>query len=63
MTLIRCVAFRRPYPFEVALQFPDELLGDASEVVMLLQEKTGKRLYILADTTYGSEFVDEVQFR
>lgn len=41
------------------MQFPDELLSDTLEIVLALQE-SGKKLYVLADTTYGSEFVDEV---
>lgn len=45
---------------KIALQFPDELLADSATVATLLREKTGKNIYILADTSYGSCCVDEV---
>ncbi|KAI8365398.1 diphthamide biosynthesis protein 2 [Radiomyces spectabilis] len=44
----------------VALQFPDELLADAAAVSAILRERTGKEIFILADTSYGSCCVDEV---
>ncbi|KAJ2499692.1 Diphthamide biosynthesis protein 2 [Coemansia sp. RSA 1972] len=44
----------------VALQFPDELLADSTLVSRALQERTGARVFILADTSYGSCCVDEV---
>ncbi|KAL0075878.1 diphthamide biosynthesis protein 2 [Phycomyces blakesleeanus] len=44
----------------IALQFPDELLADATAVSSILQQKTGKSFFILADTSYGSCCVDEV---
>ena len=46
----------------VALQFPDELLGDAGAVSRALQGLAGSHvdIYILADTTYNSLSVDEV---
>jgi diphthamide biosynthesis protein 2 len=38
----------------IALQFPDDMLHDASEVSKLLLEGTdGIKSYILADTSYG----------
>ncbi|GAB5358913.1 hypothetical protein AAMO2058_000499700 [Amorphochlora amoebiformis] len=46
---------------KVALQFPDELLGDSQEVYELLsQEIPEVSFFILADTSYGSCCVDEV---
>ncbi|KAJ3189271.1 Diphthamide biosynthesis protein 2 [Gaertneriomyces sp. JEL0708] len=45
---------------KVALQFPDHLLRDAAEVTRLLQERTGKDVFVLADTTFGSCCVDEI---
>jgi hypothetical protein len=53
----------------VALQFPDELLPDSPRVVTRLtsflsvqpaQWPAGARLFVLGDTSYGSEYVDEV---
>ncbi|KAG0006909.1 Diphthamide biosynthesis protein 2 [Modicella reniformis] len=44
----------------VALQFPDELLPDSGLVAQLIREQTGRGVYILADTSYGSCCVDEV---
>ncbi|KAL2556645.1 diphthamide synthesis DPH2 family protein [Forsythia ovata] len=50
----------------VALQFPDELLKDSMRVVKSLREKLNSlyvedvKLYVMADTTYGSCCVDEV---
>lgn len=70
-TLIRAHGFRR-----IALQFPDELLGDASQVFWALEDALSSgpfvqdgapqlaspapELYILADTSYGNCCVDEV---
>ncbi|KAJ3045666.1 Diphthamide biosynthesis protein 2 [Rhizophlyctis rosea] len=45
---------------KVALQFPDDLLSDSTEVFRLLRERLPIELYILADTTFGSCCVDEV---
>ncbi|KAI8340997.1 diphthamide biosynthesis protein 2 [Choanephora cucurbitarum] len=44
----------------IALQFPDQLLADAAAVSKLLVEKTGRDIFVLADTSYGSCCVDEV---
>lgn len=44
----------------IALQFPDELLPDSASVASRLRERTGKSIFILADTSYGSCCVDEV---
>ncbi|XP_029473721.1 2-(3-amino-3-carboxypropyl)histidine synthase subunit 2 [Rhinatrema bivittatum] len=44
----------------VALQFPDELLGDSATVAAKLEEASGAKMYILGDTSYGSCCVDEV---
>uniref|UniRef100_A0A6I8ND65 2-(3-amino-3-carboxypropyl)histidine synthase subunit 2 n=1 Tax=Ornithorhynchus anatinus TaxID=9258 RepID=A0A6I8ND65_ORNAN len=44
----------------VALQFPDELLGDAGAVAAKLEDLTGAKMFILGDTPYGSCCVDAV---
>ena len=44
----------------IALQFPDELMSYASYVSTSLENRTKKKVYILADTSYGSCCVDEV---
>ncbi|PIN08620.1 Diphthamide biosynthesis protein [Handroanthus impetiginosus] len=46
----------------VALQFPDELLRDSMRVVKALRRELNSsvKLYVMADTTYGSCCVDEV---
>ncbi|XP_011098024.1 2-(3-amino-3-carboxypropyl)histidine synthase subunit 2 [Sesamum indicum] len=46
----------------VALQFPDELLEDSMRVVKALRQELNSsvKLYVMADTTYGSCCVDEV---
>ncbi|XP_051867897.1 2-(3-amino-3-carboxypropyl)histidine synthase subunit 2 [Pristis pectinata] len=48
-------AFKR-----VALQFPDELLIDASAIISKLEKNTSTKIFILGDTSYGSCCVDEV---
>ncbi|CAG8504935.1 14499_t:CDS:10 [Ambispora leptoticha] len=45
---------------KVALQFPDELLADSTQISSLLMEKTNKQFFVLADTSYGSCCVDEI---
>ncbi|KAF8345163.1 putative diphthamide synthesis protein-domain-containing protein [Amanita rubescens] len=46
----------------IALQFPDELLHDSVPIYQRLKGRigTGRELYVLADTSYGSCCVDEV---
>lgn len=44
----------------VALQFPDELMSYANCISKALKKLTKKKIYILADTSYGSCCVDEV---
>ncbi|KAL9709008.1 Diphthamide biosynthesis protein 2 [Leucoagaricus gongylophorus] len=46
----------------VALQFPDELLHDSVPIYRRLRSKlgSGRDLYVLADTSYGSCCADEV---
>jgi diphthamide biosynthesis protein 2 len=43
----------------LALQFPDELLHDAAEVVSQLQQLEGVKTFILADTSYGRYLIFE----
>lgn len=42
-----------PLCLQVALQFPDQLLGDAGLVAARLEETTGSKMFILGDTAYG----------
>ncbi|XP_078574406.1 2-(3-amino-3-carboxypropyl)histidine synthase subunit 2-like [Branchiostoma floridae x Branchiostoma japonicum] len=57
----RCVEWVEKHGFHgVALQFPDSLLVDATEVASKMEKKTGAKVYILGDTSYGSCCVDEV---
>ncbi|XP_044530541.1 2-(3-amino-3-carboxypropyl)histidine synthase subunit 2 [Gracilinanus agilis] len=42
----------------VALQFPDDLLGDSVAVARALEESTGAKMFVLGDTAYGSCCVD-----
>nr|KAF6381748.1 diphthamide biosynthesis 2 [Pipistrellus kuhlii] len=52
--LQRVVAFVRDLACQrVALQFPDQLLGDAGVVAARLEESTGAKMFILGDTAYG----------
>ncbi|CDS13699.1 hypothetical protein LRAMOSA05873 [Lichtheimia ramosa] len=44
----------------ITLQFPDELLADAASVATELEQRTGRHIFVLADTSYGSCCVDEV---
>ncbi|CAK0904518.1 unnamed protein product, partial [Prorocentrum cordatum] len=51
----------RPRPERVAVQFPDELLAGAPELVSELQRSLpGCKVFILGDSTFGSSSVDEV---
>ncbi|KAI8509022.1 Diphthamide biosynthesis protein 2 [Branchiostoma belcheri] len=57
----RCVEWVKKHGFQkVALQFPDCLLVDATEVTLRIEKETGAKVYILGDTSYGSCCVDEV---
>ncbi|ESO86068.1 hypothetical protein LOTGIDRAFT_195492 [Lottia gigantea] len=57
----RCQKFIQDGQFKrIALQFPDELLGDSSCVVKALQPMVDGMVFILGDTSYGSCCVDEV---
>ncbi|XP_038580519.1 2-(3-amino-3-carboxypropyl)histidine synthase subunit 2 isoform X2 [Micropterus salmoides] len=53
--------FIRERQFEkVALQFPDELLGDSVAVSAEIERNSNVKSFILGDTSYGSCCVDEV---
>ncbi|KAI8086195.1 diphthamide biosynthesis protein 2 [Halteromyces radiatus] len=63
----RTVAYIHQHGYQrVALQFPDEMLADATAVARLLktyanmEDKSSVAFFILADTSYGSCCVDEV---
>ncbi|CAL8293459.1 unnamed protein product [Lota lota] len=45
---------------KVALQFPDEVLGDSVPIATEIEKSTSAKLFILGDTSYGSCCVDEV---
>ncbi|XP_029955775.1 2-(3-amino-3-carboxypropyl)histidine synthase subunit 2 [Salarias fasciatus] len=45
---------------KVALQFPDELLGDSVAIAEEISRNTNAKPFILGDTSYGSCCVDEV---
>lgn len=38
---------------KIALQFPDSLLMDSAAVASLIEKNTGKKVFVLADTSYG----------
>ncbi|KAG9289206.1 hypothetical protein G9A89_022515 [Geosiphon pyriformis] len=44
----------------IALQFPDSLLAYSTQIFTILRKRTLKKIFILADTSYGSCCVDEV---
>lgn len=48
--------------FAGVIKFPDELLKDSMRVVKALRQEldSSVKLYVMADTTYGSCCVDEV---
>jgi len=57
----RCVSWIKEVNVStVALQFPDELLVDAPDVALAIEQKSGIEVYILGDTSYGSCCVDEI---
>ncbi|XP_068702450.1 2-(3-amino-3-carboxypropyl)histidine synthase subunit 2-like [Montipora foliosa] len=57
----KCVGVINRGSFQkIALQFPDILLVDSSTVAAVLEKDTGKKVFVLADTSYGSCCVDEV---
>ncbi|XP_072023483.1 2-(3-amino-3-carboxypropyl)histidine synthase subunit 2-like [Amphiura filiformis] len=57
----QCLQFINSNEFKkVALQFPDELLGDSGAVIKALEEGTTTKIFVLADTSYGSCCVDEI---
>lgn len=39
--------------FQVALQFPDEIMRDAAQVAEKLGNATSQKIAILGDTSYG----------
>lgn len=59
--IARTCNFIKKHAFKrVALQFPDELLFDASAIISILEKNTSAKLFVLGDTSYGSCCVDEV---
>ncbi|KFM75594.1 Diphthamide biosynthesis protein 2, partial [Stegodyphus mimosarum] len=57
----RCIDWIKSNRFsKIALQFPDYLLEDATNVAIELETNTNKEIDILGDTTYGSCCVDEI---
>ncbi|KAF0295004.1 2-(3-amino-3-carboxypropyl)histidine synthase subunit 2 [Amphibalanus amphitrite] len=56
-----CSSWLKEHNYRIAaLQFPDNLLADATPIALYLQDNTECQIYILADTSYGSCCVDEV---
>ena len=57
----QCVEFIQSNDYcKVALQFPDELMSYALSVATAIENIVGRKVYVLADTSYGSCCVDEV---
>ncbi|XP_057314676.1 2-(3-amino-3-carboxypropyl)histidine synthase subunit 2-like [Hydractinia symbiolongicarpus] len=57
----RCVEFINNNNFaSTALQFPDELMCYASYVSNAIEDRIHQKVFVLADTSYGSCCVDEV---
>ncbi|CAL8103254.1 unnamed protein product [Orchesella dallaii] len=58
--LEKCTNWVKENDFQrICLQFPDEYLTHSPKIVEYMSAITGKRYYILADSTYGSCCVDE----
>lgn len=56
----RCVSWIKQINVStVALQFPDELLVDAPDVALKIEQKSNIQVYILGDTTYGRYFIKQ----
>ena len=54
----RCVAWIKQVNVStVALQFPDELLVDAPDVALEIEQKSNVEVYVLGDTTYGRSLI------
>ena len=57
----RCIEFIESNNYQrVALQLPDELMAFAQLVSNMIEKKINRKVYVLADTSYGSCCVDEV---
>ncbi|CAK8675706.1 unnamed protein product [Clavelina lepadiformis] len=57
----RCLEFIKEHACgKVALQFPDYMLADSVQVAKRLQSQANAKIFLLADTSYGSYDVDEV---
>ncbi|GIY74167.1 2-(3-amino-3-carboxypropyl)histidine synthase subunit 2 [Caerostris darwini] len=57
----RCAEWIKRHNFsKVALQFPDSLLGDAVVVTQILEDISGKQIFVLGDTSFGSCCIDEI---
>lgn len=60
--LNRCIKFIKEGSFSrVCLQFPDETINYSGEIEKQLKRHVDSRIFILADTSYGSCCVDEVR--
>ncbi|XP_015602679.1 2-(3-amino-3-carboxypropyl)histidine synthase subunit 2 [Cephus cinctus] len=59
--LEKCVEWCKRHSLEkICLQFPDALLTDSVQIVLYLEKRLGKKIYILGDTSCGSCCIDEV---
>lgn len=60
--LNRCIKFiREKFLTKICLQFSDEIVHLAVEIESQLKKHVDSNIFILADTSYGSCCVDEVE--
>lgn len=45
--------FLQYHNFQVALQFPDQIMRDAAQIAEKLEKATNRKIAILGDTSYG----------
>lgn len=61
---LHCIASHKisniVYTKQIALQFPDSLLPQASQIASQLKTLTQASVFVLADTTFGSCCIDEI---
>lgn len=62
--LNRCIKFiREKFLNRICLQFSDDILSFAVEIEEQLKKHVDSNIFILADTSYGSCCVDEVNYQ
>lgn len=62
MCLYEMFLYRFSYILQVALQFPDEIMRDATQVAERLEKATSKKIAVLGDTSYGRYFCHNIMF-